>query len=172
MTKPRDELRIGNVSGYQVILARLSRFVALMACISAVAFPLTHVFDGLPKGSGYQVGSERIFVTADAFLQTVLFLSTLSFGMAAVAGFAVRNGIGTLIWKRELNILLLSFFTYFLSRSIIYAYDAHRAITVQLDSGNIYLNVLNPILEKQGTAVLYLAIISIAILAVNSLVDS
>jgi len=106
---------------------------------------------------------------ADSMRDLVGLLVTLSLGLAATIGFAIRDGIGTNPCLRAANPVLIAIFFYFFAQVIVYAYEIYGAIAVQLVNGGFFEGRIEDVLIIVARSVLWLSVIAIAILAMNTL---
>lgn len=142
--------------------------IAVVAACSALYYPIQHIEPAaLPTTLSEPKNDDLRLQTADSVRDVTSYLVTIAFGLAAAVAFSLRNGLGKNSLIRALNASLLGIFMYFLSRTVVLAYDALRIIIVQLDRGHLYLSFLDPVIEKQGNAVFLSALTALILLGLN-----
>ena len=163
-------------SKISIWLHRAAFVITLLIIVGAISYPLIHRFspplpETLPASPGNKI-TDNAEATSNAFLQAVFFLTTVSFGLAALATFASNKKTIYKHWLQPINAIVLSIMGYFLIRSTVYAYEACLAVVVQLDAGGIYLSRLNPLLDQQATSVYFIAAIAFVLAVLNQALES
>lgn len=115
------------------------------------------------SGSSDSGLSEEVGAVKDA----IGFLVTVSIALAALAGYAAQDNLSQWDWPRVLTVFLLSIFGFFLTRALVFGYDAYGAIAVQLSFGRLFLDNVNTSIQAMGRSVVWCAASACALLAVR-----
>jgi hypothetical protein len=110
------------------------------------------------KGATTATEREPLAEEAAAIKDTVGLLVTVSIGLAALAGFAVKDNLNDWGWPKVLSLFLLAAFGFFLTRVFVFGYYAYGTIAVQLSFGRLFLGIINASIKPMAESVLFCAV--------------
>lgn len=151
-------------SKYTACLILGARTIAIAIVVMLINFLVFHEkLPSLPEVLTEDIKAEAFknmdskIASADSLKALVDLYVTLSLGLTALVGFALKDGFGRRAIVEALETLLLSSFVYFLVRLYVYANETFGTIAIQIDSGHLFVSRLDRLFDALGLNLLLAA---------------
>jgi hypothetical protein len=91
-----------------------------------------------PKALQFQHMESRESAAANV-REALSLILTVTFGLAAMVGFSLSGGFGSGPHRQAVMPILTSIFIYFVTRTLVYSYDAYTAMAIQFEAGFFFV---------------------------------
>lgn len=142
--------------------------IAIIIAFYTIYFVLIHdPTTALPEIRGAKIADDDLQIrlaSAESTKEIIGYLVSLTFALAAVVTFLIKDGLGANPLRKAVNLVLSALAALFIVRSLLFAYDAYGMVAIQLSEGYFLISRVHEVISSQARNLLCTLLVAIVLI--------